>query len=113
MPSAVRDGLLSVPRNCERKPAKPHPAATTAATRTLTVATPHRFRGGAEAMASGWLVNGPFMAIWRSLVHWSPSVRYDGEKRDQVVASAWSSTSSFDVVEVCKQREPGRPGCDR
>ena len=50
---AVRDGLASVPCNCERNPTKPAVTATIAIASTLTITTRRLFRGAAEAETFG------------------------------------------------------------
>ena len=64
MPSAVRLGLVSAPRNCERNPTKPIAAATNAIASTVTIIARSQFRGAAIGAAGDLSSGGRFMLIW-------------------------------------------------
>src|SRR5579863_1601158 len=97
MPSAVRGGLASVPRSCERNPPKPMAAAAKATASALASTAAHLFRGAAEAEAIGWFVDLRLMAIGRHLFR--ASLSHDRQEREPVFASQQWSVASFDIIE--------------
>src|SRR5579863_4047283 len=97
MPSAVRAGLASVPRSCERNPTKPMATATKAMASTLTSIAAHFFRGAAEAGAIGWFVDVRLMAMGQYLFR--ASLSHDYQEREPVFASGQWSITSFDIIE--------------
>src|SRR6266568_1373254 len=121
MPSALRAGLTSTPRNCDRKPTKPTAAPTKAIASVATMVARSHPRGRAAGPFGDVSSDGKLMWFWWSSPHailegfwakWSPVWRYvltrflDANRCPLRSKTLWL----LDIIQRGEQRSPRGPG---